>query len=117
MRTARGPAARRRQRPAGGSGPPKGNGGFAGFGFATGAITEIKGSTLTLHGQRGSASVTVSAKAQLTKTVSVGASAIKVKVCAFVRGTSSDKGITVAAQDVGLSKPGPGGCTPRFRRP
>ena len=97
--------------------PPGGTGGFANFGFATGAITAIKGSTVTLHGRQGSASVTVSPKAQITKTVRVAASAIKVKLCAFVRGTSTDKGVNVTAEDVGLSRPGTNGCIPGFRRP
>ena len=97
--------------------PPGGTGGFANFGFANGAISAIKGSAITVHNQRGSTSVTVSAKTQVLKTISVGASAIKVKLCAFVRGTSTDKGVTVAAQNISLSNPGPNGCNSRFRGP
>jgi hypothetical protein len=97
--------------------PPGGSRGFANFGFATGAITAIDGSTMMLRGRQGTTSFTVSAKAQVTKTVRLTASAIKLKLCAFVRGTSIDRGVTVTAQDVGLSKPGSTGCTPRFRRP
>ena len=101
--------------------PPGGAGGFANFGFANGAISAVKGSTLTVHTQRGSTNVTttvtVSAKTQVTKTISVAASAIKVKLCAFVRGTSTDKGVTVAAQNISLSQPGPNGCNSRFRGP
>ena len=66
---------------------------------------------------RARVTVAIAAKAQFTKTVQVGASAIKVKLCAFVRGTSADKGVTVAAQTIGLSKPGANGCNPGFRRP
>ena len=97
--------------------PPTGAGGFADVGFANGAITAVKGSTYTVHGPRGPARFTLASSAQITRTVRVGPSAIKAKLCVFVRGTSADKGITVTAQDVALSKPGPGGCTPRFRRP
>jgi hypothetical protein len=97
--------------------PPGGTGGFANLGFANGAISAIKGSAITVHNQRGSTSVTVSAKTQVLKTISVGGSAIKVKLCAFVRGTSTDKGVTVAAQSISLSNPGPNGCNSRFRGP
>lgn len=96
--------------------PPGGAGGFANFGFANGAISAIKGSTLTVHNQSGSTTVTVSSKTQVTKTTNVGASAIKVKMCAFVRGTSTDKGVTVKAENVGLSQPGANGCTFQPRR-
>jgi hypothetical protein len=105
-------------RPGGGSRPPGSRppGSFgANFGFAFGAIAAVKGSTLTVHSrQRGSTTVTVSAKTQIAKTTRVGSTAIAVKLCAFVRGTSSDKGVTVQAENVALSKPGPNGCTSRF---
>jgi len=91
-------------------------GGFANFGFASGTITQVKGSTLTLHGARGTSTVTVSSKTTITKTVRVGSSSIKVKLCAFVFGTSTDKGINVAAQSVALSRPTSSGCTSRFPR-
>jgi hypothetical protein len=101
-------------RPGGRSRPP----GFtppANFGFAFGAIAAVKGTTLTVHSQqRGNTSVTVSAKTQIDRTAQVGSKAIAVKLCAFVRGTSSDKGVTVQAQNVALSKPGPNGCNSRF---
>jgi len=97
--------------------PPAGTGGFANFGLASGAITGVKGSTVTLHGRQGNSTFTLIPSAQITKTVRVTAAAIEVKLCAFVRGTSADKGVTVAAQNVALSKPGARGCTPRFRGP
>jgi hypothetical protein len=104
-------------RPPSGTNRPPNGGGFANFGIASGAITAVKGTTITVHGRQGNASFTLAAKAQITKTVRVTQGAIKVKLCAFVRGTSADKGVTVAAQDVALSKPAAGGCNSRFRRP
>jgi len=105
----------------GGSGSGSGRGsGFtppANFGFASGQITAVKGSTLTVKGFNGTTTVTVSGKTAITKTVDVGASAIAEKMCAFVFGTSSDKGKTVAAQSVSLSKPVSGTCNAGFRRP
>jgi hypothetical protein len=104
-------------RPGGGT-PPAGGGGFtppANLGFAAGAVSAIKGSTVTVKGQRGTTTVTLSAKTAISKTVSVGASAIKAKLCAFVAGTSADKGVTISAQNVSLSKPSSTGCTPRRR--
>jgi hypothetical protein len=120
-----------RQRPGSGNGtgtPPSngqrppggyGGGGFGSngnFGFAAGTITAVKGSTLTVKGPRGTTSVTVSKQTQVERTLKVSAAAIKLKLCAFVRGSSSDKGVTVAAQSIALSKPGANGCTNGFRR-
>jgi hypothetical protein len=106
-------------RPPGGGSPPTGGsgGGFtrpANFGFASGRVTAVKGRTLTVKGRTGTTKVTVSAKAQVQKTQSVKMAAVTTKLCAFVRGTSTDKGVTVTAQDVALSKPVGGSCT--FRR-
>ena len=92
-------------------------GGFGNFGFAVGAITAVKGSTLTVHGQSGTTTVVVPAKAQITKTSHVGMDAITVKECASVFGTSTDKGVTIAAQQISLSKPVAGSCTRGFVRP
>jgi hypothetical protein len=107
-------------RPGGGGTPPGGGGGGgtppANFGIANGTVSAVKGSTVTVKGQQGSTTVTLSSKTVFTKTVSVGASAIKAKLCAFVRGTSADKGVTISAVNVSLSKPVSGGCTAR-RRP
>jgi Domain of unknown function (DUF5666) len=109
--------------PSGGQRPPGGGGAFGGsanFGFAFGTITAVKGSTLTVKGTRGTTttttSVTVSAKTQIAQTLRVAVSAIEVKLCAFVRGTSSDKGVTVKAQSVALSTPTANGCTTGFRQ-
>jgi len=109
----------------GGSGSgtrPPGSGGGSGFsppanfGFAFGQITGVKGSTLTVKGFNGTTTVTVSGKTAITKTVEVGPSAIAVKMCAFVNGTSTNKGVTVTASNVSLSKPVSGSCTFGFRR-
>lgn len=107
--------------PPGGTGgqppPGAGNGGsgnFANFGFAFGTISTAKGDTLTVKGKNGTkavtTTVTVSAKTQISKTAQVGMSAIAVKSCVFVRGTSTDKGVTVKAQSIDLSKPTSAGC-------
>jgi hypothetical protein len=113
--------------PSGGQYPPPGGGGGGGgfngtgnFGFAFGTITAVKGSTLQVKGTRGgtttTTTVTLSTKTQVEQTLRVKASAIKVKVCAFVRGTSTDTGVTVKAQNIALSQPTANGCTVGFRQ-
>jgi Domain of unknown function (DUF5666) len=108
--------------PTGGTKPPTtggGNGGgfgnFANFGVAFGKITADKGGTLTVSGtinkKATTTTVTVSSKTQVSKTVQIGTSGIAVKDCAFVRGTSADKGVTVTAQNVSITKPRNGSCT------
>ncbi len=97
-------------RPPQGSGPP---GNFANFGLATGAITAVKGTAVTLHNQNGTAKVTLQAKAQIIKTAMATISAVHVGMCAFVQGTSTDKGANVTAQTVQLSKPASRGCIGR----
>jgi hypothetical protein len=106
------PQSAQRQRPPQLRYAPPGN-----FGFASGGIAAVDGNTLTLRNQQSTSKVTVSAKTQIVRTVRVGGSAVKVGLCAFVRGTSSDKGVNVSAQDVSLFKPGPNGCTGAVRRP
>ena len=112
------------QRPPGGGGTGGGGtgggfGNFANFGFAFGTISSAKGDTLsvkgTLNGKAVTTTVTVSAKTQISKTATVGISAVAVKDCAFVRGTSADKGVTVTAQNVSLTKPTSAGCQFGFR--
>jgi hypothetical protein len=101
-----------RTRPSGGFRRP------ANFGFAVGAITAVSGSTLTLHGPRGTQKVTVAKTTQITKTVDVAGSAITTKSCAFVQGTSTDKGKTVKATQIALTPRTSSGCTFGFgRRP
>jgi hypothetical protein len=105
--------------PGGGTGRPPGNGGGfnpANFGFAFGTISAVKGSTFTVKGRTGATVVTVSPRTQIGKVVTVKPAAIAVKLCAFVFGTSSDKGVTVKAQSVSLSKPRAGACGFNRRR-
>jgi len=112
-------------RPPGGA-PPGGNrtgrppGGFGGgganFGFAFGKVSAAKSSTITVKGRQGSTKVLLSKKTQVGKTEQVGRAAIVPKLCAFVRGTSGDHGVTVTATDISLSKPISGACTGRFTR-
>jgi hypothetical protein len=103
----------------GGGGTGGGFGNFANFGFAVGTISSAKGDTLsvkgTLNGKAVTTTVTVSSKTQISKTATVGVSAIAVKDCAFVRGTSADKGVTVTAQNVSITKPTATGCQFGFR--
>lgn len=109
-----------RPRGSGSGGRPPGGGGFsppANLGFAFGQITAVSDSTLTVKGFNGTTKVTVASKTAISKTLTVGMSAVKVKLCAFVFGTSSDKGVTVQAQNVSLSTPVGGKCTSGFRRP
>jgi len=105
--------------PGGGNGrPPGSRGGFnaANFGFAFGTISAVKGSTLTVKGRTGSTVVTVLSKTRIGKVLSVKPSAIAIKLCAFVFGTSSDRGVTVKAQSVSLSQPRAGSCGFQRRR-
>jgi len=111
--------------------PPPGSrqpppGGFrrpANFGFAFGSVTKLSGSTLTVEGVAfgsGKASTTTvmfSSKTALSETTTIKAADMTTKVCAFVRGTSTDKGKTVKATDVALTPESNGTCTSRFRRP
>jgi hypothetical protein len=107
-------------RPPGSARPPGGSGGFsrpANFAFAFGQITAVKGSTLSVKGFNGTTKVNVSSKTSVSKTADVGMSEVKTKLCAFVFGTSSDKGVTVQAQNVSLTTSVGGKCAFGFRRP
>jgi hypothetical protein len=111
-------AARRfgRGRPPGaGNRRPPGSGGGGGFnpanfGFAFGTISKVEGATFTVKGRTGATVVKVSPQTQIGRVVDVEPRAIAVKLCAFVFGTSSDRGVTVKAQSVSLSKPRAGSC-------
>jgi Domain of unknown function (DUF5666) len=97
--------------PGGGFRPRSGN-----FGFAFGKITAVQGATLTVSDARGATKVTVSAKTALDRTARVAASALASKLCAFVYGTSTDKGLTVKAERIMLSREVGGTCRNGFRR-
>lgn len=120
------------RRGAGGARPPRVGGGTppaggfprpANVGFAFGEVTKLSGSTLTVKGtdfltkKPTTTTVTFSAKTTLSEAKRIGASAVKTTMCAFVRGTSTDKGETVQATDVSLTPERSGTCTSRFRRP
>lgn len=114
-----------------GATPPSGSrtppaGGFrrtGNFGFAFGSVTKISGSTLTVKGTRFGSSapqtttVTVSSKTSLLHIATVKTSTIQVKMCAFVNGTSTDKGVTVKATRVALTQETKGSCTNGFGPP
>jgi hypothetical protein len=101
-----------------GAGRPSGRfgGGFANFGFAFGEVSAAKGDTVTVKGSQGSTTVALSKKTQVGEVKRLGSAAIDPKLCAFVQGTSGNRGVTVAATAVGLSKPVSGSCTGRFRQ-
>jgi len=102
--------------------PPGGFGGNANFGFASGQVTKVSGSTLTVKGRSfrstktTTTTVTVSSKTALQETKSVGASAITTSECAFVDGTSADKGKTVKATTIALTPKTNGTCNAGFNR-
>lgn len=102
--------------PQGGGQPPRGSrppGNPANFGFAGGAITGVDGLVVTVHGQNGSTKVALQSKTQIVKTAAASFSAVKVGLCAFVQGTSGDKGANVDAQSVRLFTPTSRGCLGR----
>lgn len=94
----------------GGNGNPNGFRRPANLGLAFGTVTAVKGSTLTVKGARGTTTVSVSGKTAITETARVGTAALAKSLCAFVFGTSANKGVTVQATDVELSKPVNGSC-------
>ena len=107
-------------RPPGGSGsgqrPP--NGGFgrnAGFGFASGVVTSVKGTTVSVKGASGTTTFVLAKTTRIDRTLKVAAKAIKPKLCVFVNGTSADKGATVKAARIALTQPGSNGCFGGFR--
>ncbi len=100
--------------PSGARRPPQGSpqGRFpANFGFAGGAINAVSGSVVTVRNQQGSTKVALSSKTQISRLVRVTMSAVKVGLCTFVQGTSTDKGVNVTARSISLFKPGANGCT------
>ena len=85
----------------------------ANFAIASGSIASIHGTQLTVKSSRGTTKVVLAKSTPVERTISVASSGIKKALCAFVRGTSSDKGVTVTAQSVALSKPVAGSCNAR----
>jgi len=107
-----------RTRPPGGGFNRPGN-----FGFAFGQVTKLSGSTVTVKGtdfrtkKATTTMVSISSKTTLSEMKTVKAADIPLKTCAFVRGSSTDKGKTVTATDVALTPEANGTCTAGFRRP
>jgi hypothetical protein len=93
---------------AGGQRPPGG--------FVSGTVTSVKNGTLVVHGRSGSTTVIVTKSTVVTRTVSIASSAIHVKDCVFVRGTSTDAGSTVSAQNITDNAPVNGKCSQGFPR-
>ena len=92
---------------------PPGGGGFgsnANFGFASGTVTAVKGSTVSVKGTTGTTTFVLAKTTQIDQTLEVGVSAVKVKLCVFVNGTSADKGATVKATSIALTQPTANGC-------
>jgi hypothetical protein len=98
-----------------GSGAPSHNfSGFGNFGFASGSVTGISGSTFTVKGESGTTKVSISGSTALTEMKDVTQSAISPEECAEVSGTSSNNGATVKATTITLSKPTSSGCEHGF---
>jgi hypothetical protein len=106
-----------------GGAPPSGNAAGAGgrsftgsgnFGFASGTITSISGSTLTVKGQSTTSTVTLASSTELLAMQAVSPAKIALDACVRVAGTSSDGGATITASSVSLSTPGPNGCSGGF---
>ena len=110
-----------RPRTGGGTPPQAPPGGFGGgnanFGFASGKVTATKGAKVTVKSTRGVTTFTFAKTAQVSETKDVGSSSIAVKQCAFVLGTSTDKGVTVKATTISLTEPRNGTCTFGRRTP
>lgn len=113
-------------RPAGNGGGTPPAGGFnrsSNFGFAVGSVTKLSGSTLTVKGVSFGSSkaitttVDLSSKTSLVETKTVKATAVQTKMCAFVNGTSTDKGASVKATRIALSPETNRKCTNGFRLP
>ena len=104
--------------------PPAGGFGRSGnFGFAFGSVTKVSGSTVTVKGtnfqtkKATTTTVSLTSKTAFSETETVKASDVKTKQCAFVFGSSTDKGVTVTATRVQLSPEQNGTCAAGFRRP
>ena len=87
---------------------------FGNFAFAAGKITAVNGDTLTIHGQTGTTTATLSSSTDILALQKVTSSAIAVNECANVGGTSPDNGVTVKATNINLSEPGQNDCSHGF---
>ena len=104
----------RQPRPSGANTPGGGN-----FGRAFGSVTAVSPTGFTVKGvARGSTPavttvVTVNASTTYTKSGSATSSALAVGDCVAAIGASDDTG-AVTARTIGISKPGPSGCSGGF---
>lgn len=114
--TSRSPRPSGSARPSGANGANRGN--FGGFAF--GSVTAVSATGFTVHGvARGQhpatdTTVTVNASTTYTKVESATAGALAVGDCIAAVGSTDDTG-AVTAKTIGISKPGPNGCTQSLR--
>lgn len=105
--------------PTGAPGDGAGAGGFGGF--ASGLVTAVSGSTITVQttdadGANATSDITVDDSTTYTKTVSADSSALVVGACVTVMGESDDSG-AVAATTLAVSEAGDSGCSTGFGGP
>ncbi len=104
-------------RPSGTNGPGRGNLG----GFAFGSVTAVSATGFTVHsvarGQNPATdtAVTVTSSTTYNKLESATSSALAVGDCIAAVGSTDDTG-AVTAKTIGISKPGPNGCSTGFGR-
>jgi hypothetical protein len=104
----------RAPRPSGANGPAGGN-----FGRAFGQVSAVSATGFTVKGvARGSTPavttvVTVNSATKYTKSGSATSAALAVGDCVAAIGTADDTG-AITARTIGISKPGPSGCTAGF---
>lgn len=104
-------------RPSGTNGPGRGNLG----GFAFGSVTAVSATGFTVHsvarGQNPATdtTVTVTSSTTYSKVESATSSALAVGDCIAAVGSTDDTG-AVTAKTIGISKPGPNGCSTGFGR-
>ena len=102
-------------RPSGTNGAGRGNLG----GFAFGSVTAVSATGFTVHSvARGKnpatdTTVTVTSSTTYSKVESATSSALAVGDCVAAVGSTDDTG-AVTAKTIGISKPGPNGCTAAF---
>ncbi|HEY4458274.1 MAG TPA: DUF5666 domain-containing protein [Pseudonocardiaceae bacterium] len=113
--TSRPPRPSASTRPSGANGANRGNVG----GFAFGSVTAVSATGFTVHsaarGQTAATDTTVTVNSSTTysKVESATSSALAVGDCIAAVGSTDDTG-AVTAKTIGISKPGPNGCTQGF---
>ncbi|HEY4017817.1 MAG TPA: DUF5666 domain-containing protein [Pseudonocardiaceae bacterium] len=108
-------------RPSGSPRPSGTNGPGRGSGFAFGSVTAVSATGFTVHsaarGQNAATDTTVTVDSSTTysKVESATSSALAVGDCIAAVGATDDTG-AVTAKTIGISKPGPNGCSTGFGR-